>query len=60
MDDNAADLHEEPEDDVAGLPEVSFEQGKVTAIPKAEGEVDILMLGVDNRNKRASSPAGPT
>lgn len=51
VDDNAADLHEEPEDDVAGLPEVSFEQGKVTAIPKAEGEVDILMLGVDNRNK---------
>ena len=34
VDDNAADLHEEAEDDVAGLPEVSFEQGKVTAIPK--------------------------
>mgnify|MGYP000986908722 CR=1 FL=1 len=46
-----AELPEEEEDDIAGLPEVSFEQGEVTAIPKTESEVDILMLGVDNRNK---------
>ena len=50
VDNGVAELPEE-EDDIAGLPEVSFEQGKVTAVPKAEREVDILMLGVDNRNK---------
>ena len=47
---NETDLPEEPEDDIASLPEVSFEQGEVTAIPKTESEVDILMMGVDNRN----------
>ena len=46
-----AEAPEEPEDDVSGLPEISFEQGDVTSIAKSTGETDILMLGVDNRNK---------
>jgi LCP family protein required for cell wall assembly len=46
----AADVSEEP-DDVAGLPEVSFEQGDVSTIEKQGSETDILMLGVDNRNR---------
>jgi len=41
---------EEP-DDVAGLPEATFEQGNVSQISKNGGETDILMIGVDNRNQ---------
>lgn len=51
VDNNLTAALPEEEDDVANLPEVSFEQGEVTAIPKGESEVDILMLGVDNRSK---------
>jgi LCP family protein required for cell wall assembly len=39
------------QDDVAGLPEVTFDQGDVSEIPKTDGETDILMIGVDNRNQ---------
>lgn len=42
----------ESEENVEGLPEVSFEQGEVTAIDKQDDEVDIMMIGVDNRDNK--------
>jgi LCP family protein required for cell wall assembly len=42
---------DEEQDDVAGLPEVTFNEGDVSQIAKGNGETDILMIGVDNRNQ---------
>lgn len=42
----------EESDDVEGLPEASVTEGDVTEIDKAENEIDIIMVGVDNREDK--------
>ena len=45
-------IAEETDNEAQGLPEASFEQGEVTAIGKEDNEIDILMIGVDNRENK--------
>ncbi len=42
----------ETDEDAQGLPEATFEQGEVTAIEKKDNEIDIMMIGVDNRENK--------
>ena len=37
------------EDDVEGLPEVTYQEGNVSDISKSSDEIDIMLIGVDNR-----------
>ncbi len=41
----------EPDDNVEGLPEVTYAEGDVSEIAKMQGETDIMLIGVDNRAK---------
>lgn len=45
-------IAEETDENVEGLPEATFQEGDVTAIGKSEQEIDILMIGVDNRENK--------
>lgn len=45
-------IAEETDENAEGLPEATFQEGEVTAIGKGEQEVDILMIGVDNRENK--------
>jgi polyisoprenyl-teichoic acid--peptidoglycan teichoic acid transferase len=42
----------EESDDVEGLEEAVDQEGEVTQINKAEDEIDIMMIGVDNRSDK--------
>ncbi len=48
--DDTTPLEDEGADDVAGLPEVTFDEGDAANIVKSGGETDILLIGVDNRD----------
>lgn len=52
---DGSDVHfvgevEQESEDVAGLEEAKDQQGEATQIDKAQDEIDIMMLGVDNRS----------
>jgi LCP family protein required for cell wall assembly len=47
-------IAEETDEEAQDLPEATFQEGDVTAIEKADNEIDILMIGVDNRSDKFS------
>jgi LCP family protein required for cell wall assembly len=50
FDENATILEYETDEDAGSLPEASYVEGDVANIDKAANEVDILLIGVDNRD----------
>lgn len=44
------DIVEEDNTDLGEYPEVTYSGGDVSVLTKAEGDIDILLIGVDNRN----------
>ena len=50
FDENALVMEYETDEDADALPEASFTQGDVTNIAKTDNEIDILLIGVDNRD----------
>lgn len=44
------DISEEDDEDLGDYPEVTYSGGEVSELIKSEGNIDILLIGVDNRN----------
>lgn len=44
------DIAQEDEEDLGDYPEVTYSGGEVGELIKSEGNIDILLIGVDNRN----------
>ena len=45
-------IAEESDPEAEGLPDATFQEGDVTQITKAKDEIDIMMIGVDNRSNK--------